>query len=169
MSYRPLSKKEAYVMSRPSLIEDGTYECTLLQHMNYNQDGKKIVDRNGEDMTRIKLKIWDHEGKERFIYTNLWWGENNKMSYRTRSFAESFQVLDMYELGELYDKFGDVIGMTGVCEIYTQKERPKNDGSKEIWPTKNDVRNFIEKEVISSKLINATVKNDDFHDDDVPF
>ena len=166
MNYRPLTNEQAQEMSRPQLIEDGEYQCELIEFSHTDKYLKPLLDRNSEPMTRIKLKIWDSQGKDRVIFTNLFWGANNKMSYRTRHFAESFEVLDMYEMGELYDKLGEVLNQTGHCEIYTQKPRPKNDGSDEMWPAKNEVRDFFVK--IKDKVDSSA--HDEFQpDSDIPF
>lgn len=164
MSYRPLNKQQAEEMARPPLIADGKYQCELLEFTHTDKTQKPLTDRNGEDMTRIKLKIWDQEGKERTIFTNLFWGENNKMSYRTRHFAESFKIVDLYDSGGLYERFGECLGAFGCCDIYTQKERAKNDGTNEVWPAKNDVRDFIE-----SNKSAPVVTSNDFDDSVIPF
>jgi len=162
MSYKPLTKEEAMMMSHPQLIEDGTYQCELVEFSHTDKYHNPLKDRNGEDMTRIKLKIWDINGKEKYVFTNLFWGNNNKMSYRTRHFAESFKAVEMYESGKLFDCFRELLGHTGHCEIYTQNARPKNDGSNDTWPAKNDVRDFI---VVAS----SNKKQEEFINDDVPF
>lgn len=168
MSYKPLTKQQANDMSRPPLIEDGIYSCMLLAFYHKDKNGQYLVDKSGGRMTRITLRVWDANGSEKTVYTNLFWGEDNKMSYRTRHFAESFKIVDKYENGDLYDKFSECIGLNGICEIYTQKERSKNDGTSEVWPAKNDVRTFIEKETSISAVSN---KNEDipFQDDELPF
>lgn len=143
MSYRPLSREEADQMKKPPLLDDGEYPCSLVEFHHTDKYHNTLRDSNGELMTRIKLKIYDIDGKERFIFTHLFWGENNKMAYRTRHFAESFGVLHKYENGSLYDDFNECLGSMGHCEIYTQKERPKNDGSNEKWAAKNDIRDFF--------------------------
>ncbi|HLX54260.1 MAG TPA: hypothetical protein VKR58_09980 [Aquella sp.] len=163
MSYRPLTKQEAKDMSNPPLIEDGEYPCELIEFSNVDKNHCPLTDSNGDMMTKIKLKIWDKEGRERSIFTNLFWSERNKMSYRTRNFAESFGVLELYEKGHMYTQFNKCMNKLGVCKIYTQKARAKNDGTDDMWPAKNDVRDFIEKEM------KAPVKIDDGFSDLVPF
>ena len=164
MSYKPLTKQQANEMARPPLIVDGQYQCELMEYHHTNKYNNVLKDKNNEDMTRIKLKIWDHEGRERFIFTNLFWGENNKMSYRTRHFAESFGMSELYDSGKMYDNFRECLNTCGHCEIYTQNARDKNDGSGEMWPAKNDIRDFIVRDTKTE-----TSKNNDQFNDEIPF
>lgn len=158
MTYNPLTKEEAHDMSQPKLIDEGKYQCELVEVHNTDRNGNTLLDRNGEKMTRIKLKVWDNDGRERFVYTNLFWGNNNKMAYRTRHFAESFRLVDLYEDRVLYDRLGDHLNNGGHCYIYIQNPKPKNDGTDAMWPAKNDVRDFV-----------ITATKTEFEDNDIPF
>lgn len=162
MKYRPLTEKEANEMSKPALLQDGQYQFMLIEYSHTDKYHNELVDRNNEPMTKIKLKIWDINGKETFIFTNLFWGSNNKMSYRTRNFANSVGFLESYEKGDFYENFGKCLESTGYCEIYTQKERPKNDGSGTSWPAKNEIKDFIKNNSINKK-------DKDQFDDEIPF
>jgi hypothetical protein len=163
MSYRPLTAQQAQEMSAPPLIENGKYQCELMEYSHTDKYNNPLKDSKGEPMTRIRLKIWDKEGRERSLFTNLFWGENNRMSYRTRHFAESFQVLDMYDLGELYEKFNSCLGNLGHCEVYIQQPRAKNDGSGDMWPAKNDIKDFFFEDYSGDKKIDPSMN------DDLPF
>jgi hypothetical protein len=164
MSYKPLTKQQANDMARPPLIDDGTYQFELLEFSNHDKYHNELKDKNGDAMTKVKLKIWDIQGKERLVFTNLFWGEQNRMSYRTRHFAESLGLLAFYESGEMFDKFGECLNKMGHCEIYTQKERAKNDGTGENWPAKNEVKDFVVVETATKQAAGQ-----DFYNDDVPF
>jgi hypothetical protein len=169
MSYKPLNKQQANEMSKPPLIPDGIYPFELIEYNHTDKYGQVLKDRNNENMTRIKVKIWDSEGKERIVFTNLYWGENNKMSYRTRYFAESLKKIELYESGGMYDKFVECLNHSGLCEIYTQKERPKNDGTGGVWDAKNDIRNFIEKETHIQEENKNNPSKEEFFDDMILF
>jgi hypothetical protein len=166
-SYKPLTPKEATDLMRPPLIDEGRYQFEVVEVHNTDQNHNPLVDKQGEPMTKLRLKIWDNEGRERSLYTYLFWGASHKMAYRTRYFAESIGMLDKYDSGVLLDEMTSCLSRTGIVEIYIQKERDKNDGSGDKWPAKNEVRNFI---VASEpeKTENAAGKKSDF-DDDVPF
>ena len=164
MNYKPLSKQQAIEMSRPPLIEDGVYQAILLEYMNVNREGHVLKDKDGDPMTRVKFKIWDKNGHERYISTNLFWGENNKMAYRTRHFAESFKVIEMYESGKLYEEMTKVVGLSGMCEIYKQKASVDKNGRE--WPEKNEIRDFSENVTRKPEKINST---SDFFNDSIPF
>lgn len=167
MSYTPLTKQQADDMARPPLIDDGTYQFQLLEYSHTGKNSEPLTDRNGDPMTKIKIKIWDHEGKERVLFTMLFWGEQNRMSFRTRHFADSIKMQESYEQGHLFDRFGECLNKTGYCEIYTQKPREKNDGSGEMWPAKNDIRDFVpENEVIKAE---PKKEIENFKDCEIPF
>jgi len=170
MSYTPLSKEQAKDMSKPPLIDDGIYPCELIEFTNHDKHGNKMCDKNRDPMTRIKLKIWDNAGKERTISTNIFWGSNNRMSYRTRHMADSFKVTELYESGQMYDQLNQCLHKQGYCEIYTQPERPKNDGTGGVWEEKNDVRDFLEEvNAPATKPAAAAPGVEPGFDDDVPF
>jgi|SRR6185503_1373864 len=167
MGYNPLSKEKADEMARPPLIDDGQYQFELMEFHNTDKYHNKLVDSKGGEMTRIKIKIWDHHNKERFVFTNLYWSDENKMAYRTRHFAETIDMLPLYEGGSLYDEMSQCLGKTGYCEIYTQKAKPKNDGTNEMWAPKNDVRDFIVADKVPEDA--KTMKADPTLNDDLPF
>lgn len=163
MSYKPLTSKQADDMAKPPLIEDGTYEFELLEFNHSDKDNKKLADSYGQPMTKICVKVWDIAGRERKVYTNLFWGEENKMSYRTRHFAESINMVSLYESGQMLDRFNQCLGRKGYCDIYIQKERPKNDGTNGVWPTKNDIKDF------KPIVLNSSKSLDQEFNDSIPF
>lgn len=171
MSYKPLSSKQADEMSHPPLIDDGRYQFEVMEIHNTDKYSNPLVDKSGAPMTKVRVKIWDNNSQERSLFTNLFWGEDNKMSYRTRHYAESIGKLDLYESGELLDRIHVTIGCTGVCEVYTQKGRDKNDGSGEKWHDKNDVRDFFVGGIGTTRAAAPVeaLKDDDFKDSDIPF
>lgn len=169
MSYKPLSSKQAEEMMRPPLIDDGRYQMEVVEVHTTDKYHNPLVDKSGAPMTKLRVKIWDHDGHERPVFTNLFWGEDNKMSYRTRHYAEAVGALDLYESGELLDRIHVTVGRAGVCEVYTQKGRDKNDGSGEKWPDKNEIRDFfvMENAPQAAAVTNGKPKAD--FDDDIPF
>lgn len=143
MQYMPLTEEQASEMIKPKLLDDGIYKFQLIEFNHNNKYGNQLLDKNGDPMTNIKLNVFCEGGKERFVFATLFWGSKNKMAYRTRHFSESIKILKLYESGKMMEKFSICLNLFGLCEIYTQKERPKNDGSGESWSAKNDVRDFI--------------------------
>lgn len=166
MSYKPLTKQQAENMARPPLIEDGTYQFEVMELHNVDKHNNPLIDKNREPMTKAVLKIWDMMGRERLVFTNIFWGEQNKMSYRTRLFAESIGAIDLYESGKMLENLKECLSKSGYCEVYTQKSRLKDDGSGESWPAKNEVGNFVAKPIARPQE-----KDDEapFFDDNVPF
>jgi hypothetical protein len=168
MTYKPLTHQQADEMMRPPLIDDGRYQFEVIEVHKSDKYHNPLVDKSGAPMTKLRLKIWDHNAHERPVFTNLFWGEENKMSYRTRHYAESVGALELYEKGDLLDRIQVTVGRTGVCEIYTQKGRDKNDGSGEKWPDKNEVRDFFVMENTAPVAKTDDKAKDDFSDD-IPF
>ncbi len=168
MTYKPLTSKQAEDMAKPPLIDDGRYQFEVVEIHTSDKYQNPLIDKTGAPMTKARLKIWDHNAHERPLFTNLFWGEDNKMSYRTRHYAESIGMLEQYENGTLLERIHTTIGRTGACEVYTQKGRDKNDGSGEKWNDKNEVRDFFvaENAIPAAKTDNKP--KDDFSDD-IPF
>lgn len=122
-----------------ALIADGKYQFEVMEVHDTDKYNTPLVDRSGNAMSKLKLKIWDNNGRERFVYTNLF--ADGKMVFRTRHYADSIGAIDLYE-AEKFDT-AETLGATGWCEVITRKGNPKNDGSGELWPDSNDVKDFI--------------------------
>lgn len=165
-SYKPLSEREASDMMRPPLIEDGRYQFEIVEVHSTDKHNNPMVDKSGAPMTKLRLKIWDKQSRERTLFTNLFWGADNGLAYRTRHFSESIGVLDLYDNGTLLDNIIRVLGRTGHCDVYVQKGRDKNDGTGEKWPDKNDIKDFVKTDK-AAPLQKAV--GDEFIDSDLPF
>ena len=165
MKYKKYSEQELKEMA---IIPEGTYQFETMEVHEVDKYGVLLQDRNGNDMAKLKLKIWDKEGRERTVYTNLF--GDGRMAFRTRHYADSIGEIESYE-DETFSLI-QTIGAVGYCEVIVRKARPKDDGSGESWPESNDVRDFVKKDdqqkyrgVTAAKPAPAH----DFASDDVPF
>lgn len=121
MRFKPLSDKELQALN---LIEAGTYDFEVLE-------AKDRQSKSGNEMIELKLKIWDNNGHERFVYDYLL----ESMSYKLKHFCECTGLLQKYEDGELRDVH--CVGKSGKLDLIIQKDKTGQYGDK------NSVKNYI--------------------------
>lgn len=148
-----------------ALIADGVYQFEVMEVHDVDKYGVKLCDKDGNDMSKLKLKIWDKNGRERVVFTNLF--SDGRMAFRTRHFADSIGMIEEYENDD-FDT-SDTLCRTGWCQIITRKGGIKNKETNEKWDDSNDVKDFIklaEQSVYANKA--APVANE-FFNDEIPF
>ena len=151
MRFKPQSEQEIQAMS---LIEAGTYPFEVLEA----EDTKS---KSGNEMIKVKLKLWDNAGRERVVFDYLL----EAMSYKLRHFCEATSLLDKYETGDL--QASSLIGRGGKLELETELGKAKPDGSGN-YPDKNRVADYVKSDGAVSKPV-AKAGEPDFIDDDLPF
>lgn len=118
------------------------------------------ISRNGNEMIKLELKIWDKRGKERIVYDYLL----ELMAFKFRNFCETTNLLDKYEKGEL--KAIDCKNKTGYVHVVIDPERPNPSGG--FYPIKNSVKDYACK--LKNNISNLQpLKIDDGLDQDIPF
>jgi len=122
-----------------NVMPDGIYIFQVLEVITTDKYNNQLQDKNGIDMAKLKLLVWDSENKERTIFTFLS-GDGN-FAYKLRHFAKSIgQVLE-YEAGTF--DIDNTVGMSGKASIVIKRGTIKTDGSGEMWADRNDVKDFI--------------------------
>lgn len=157
MKYTPFT--EAQIKSQ-NVIEEGVYMFEVVDVITTDKNNTPLRDKNGNDMAKLKLVIFDKNNKERVLYTFIS-GDNN-FAYKLRHFAESIGMIASYEDG-VFD-IEKTLGKSGKADIVIKKGTIKADGSGEMWPDRNDVKDFVVN-VAQSPL----QTNQDLINDEIPF
>lgn len=148
MKFDPLTEQE---INEISLVPDGAYQYQVTS-------AEDKISKASNAYLSLKLKIWDKDGKEHNILTNL------ALIKLLKHFCDVNKLQDQYKAGELTPHH--CLGMCGgKVIISTELEKPKPDGG--VYPAKNVVRDYIAKAVESN--LQPLKPNDDFADKDLPF
>jgi len=134
MRYTPYSETEIKSMN---VIDAGTYPFQVAD-VETTKNGHPMSDRNGNEMCKLKLTIWDSENRERIVYTYIT-GDDN-FAYKLRHFAKTIGMIKEYDNGTL--NMRETVGRQGTAEIVIKKGTLKTDGSGEMWADRNDVKDF---------------------------
>lgn len=153
MRYTPFSEED---VKATHIIEAGTYEFQVDEVITVNSYGHAMTDKNGNEMCKLKLLVNDADGNERVVYTYI--SGDDRFAYKLRHFAKTIGMLAQYEAGSL--QVTESVGRRGQAQIIIKKGTPKNDGSGDVWPDRNDVKDFVGEGTSSSSAI---------ADEDLPF
>lgn len=151
MRFKPQTEQEIQAMS---LIEAGTYPFEVLEA----EDTKS---KSGNEMIKVKLRIWDNMGRERMVFDYLL----EAMAFKLRHFCDATGLLDKYEAGSL--QASDLLSRNGKLELEVEVGKAKPDGSGN-YPDKNRVGDYVKSDGAVSKPV-AKAGEPDFIDDDLPF
>lgn len=144
MKFKPQSEDE---LNSFKLLDNGEYDFTVIHAENK-------VSRAGNEYIFLKLQVWDKDGKERLIFTNL------ALIKLLKHFCDVTGLQYKYNLGEIYAE--DCLNKIGLCQIGYEQGSQKPEGG--YYPDKNVVIDYI----VKTQKKNIANK-DDFHDDDIPF
>ncbi len=122
-------------------------------------DASDKISKTGNEMIELIVKVWDDNGKERFLYDYL----VEKMEYKLKHFCEYNGLHDKYDMGTLNAK--DCLRVSGKVEIGIQKGKPNPNGG--MYPDKNFVIDYVSKE--KSKENKKQISNNEDLNDDIPF
>lgn len=169
MRYTPYTEAEIQSMN---IMDEGTYPFQVLEVSTTDKMNQPMVDKNGNEMAKLKLLVWDKQNRERIIFTFIS-GDGN-FAYKLRHFARTLGMLADYDQGIF--NIHRTIGRNGTAEIVIKKGTMKQDGSGELWADRNDVKDFVgSPEVKAAPKIQAeetgaiTTTGTELLDDDVPF
>jgi hypothetical protein len=170
MRYTPYTEAQIQSMN---VMDEGIYSFQVLEVIVTDKHGRALQDKNGIDMAKIKLLVWDNDNRERFVYTFIS-GDGN-FAYKLRHYAQTLGMVMEYEDGH-FDILRTV-GKNGKASIMIKKGTMKNDGSGEMWADRNDVKDFIVDTIPRAPLHDAPpeqqaapqVSQTEELDDDVPF
>lgn len=146
MKLTPLSDQELEAMN---LIPKGDYQFEVVS-------AEDTTSKSGNDMIKLQLKVWDHEGRENTIYDYLL----EAMPKKLKHFAKHLGLIAKYEAGELLAD--DCIGKCGTLHLVIQEDKSGK------YAPKNSVGDYIQKkEFVSSK--SQPVTEEDLFNDEIPF
>ena len=165
MKYTPYTESEIQSMN---VMEEGIYVFQVMEVHTSDKNNLPMRDKNGNDLAKLKLMIWDKNNRERILYTFIS-GDGN-FAYKLRHFAKSIGKLEQYEEGIF--NIHETLGLSGKADVVIKKGTIKADGSGEMWPDRNDVKDFIAPDDSKSSKRkenqNLQVAADEL-DDDIPF
>ena len=117
--------------------------------------------------------VKDNEGRDRIVYTFIS-GDGN-FAYKLRHFCQTLDMIEDYEDGIF--NIMRTIGKFGKAFVIIKKGTSKADGSGEVWPDRNDIKDFIFEDKnlfkvhshVPETVLNKTESSLNQLDDDVPF
>jgi hypothetical protein len=136
MRYTPYT--EAQIQSL-NVMEPGVYTFQVLEAITTDNYNNQLKDKNGVDLAKLKLLVWDKDNRERTLYTYIS-GDGN-FAYKLRHFAKTIGMIQQYEDG-IFD-INQSIGKSGHADLVIKKGTLKTDGSGEMWADRNDVKDFV--------------------------
>lgn len=148
MRFTPKSDEELQMMN---LMHEGEYPFEVL-------DATPEVSKSNNEMIKLKLKVFDQEGREHVIFDYLL----EALSWKLKHFCKATGLLDDYEAGVL-DHL-KCIGKSGYVKIIIQKGNVNPSGGH--YADKNSVKDYIFAESENKPFPKPTT---DFKDDELPF
>ena len=164
MRYTPYTEAEIQSLH---VMEAGIYPFQVIEVITTDKNNNPLQDKNGNDMAKLKLLVWDKSDKERSLYTFIT-GDDN-FAYKLRHFAKSIGMVEDYEDGTF--NIHRAIGKSGLADIVIKKGTMKTDGSGEMWADRNDVKDFVLNQSTQPVQQSAPTQQDvpPHLDDDIPF
>lgn len=163
MKYTPYTEAQIQGMN---VMDEGIYPFQVIDVITTDKLNNPMVDRNGIEMAKLKLCVWDKDNKERTIFTYIS-GDGN-FAYKLRHYAHTLGMISDYEQG--FFNIHNTVGKSGTADIVIKKGTLKQDGSGELWADRNDVKDFVviktQEQVIAPPL---EVSQSGELDDDIPF
>lgn len=154
MRVTPKTEKEIEEMN---VWPKGTYDFEIVEST------EAVSKKTGNDMIRLKLRVFNAEGGYKFVDDYLL----DAIPHKLRHLSDLCGILDKYEAGGV--SAIDLVGKTGSLKMVIQKGNPKEDGSGEKYPDKNSVQDYVVQKSGESAPIPAPVNRDRELDDTVPF
>ncbi len=110
--------------------------------------------QSGNAMIRVKMKVWDSNGKSGFVDDFLMAGDSSFFIKKVKGFCETIGLLDKYNSGKL--SADDInSGLTGECFLIRK-------------PYKGELQNSIKNYIKKDKITGSPTTNTDLNDD-IPF
>jgi hypothetical protein len=153
MKFVPKTREELQQMN---LLPDGVYTFEVIESVN------TISKTSGNEMIKLTLKVWDHNGVERIITDYL----IEAYLFKLLSFCEATNLLEKYNSGILLDT--DCYGKIGKVYIVIKKGKPvPNDPEGKMYPDSNSIKEYIKQD--KSYESNKKQESDIPFDDELPF
>lgn len=149
MRFTPKTEQELQAMS---LVEPGQYPFEVVEALDQ-------VAKSGNEMIKLKLKIWDNAGRERVIFDYVL----EAMAFKLRHFCDATGLTQKYEAGEL--TASDCPGKSGKLDLALEPGKQKPEGG--YYSDKNSVKDYVKSEGVVAKPVEL---KDDFDTSaDLPF
>lgn len=107
MQFIPMTEEEINLLD---LIEPGIYQFLVMA-------GEDVISKNGNEMIKLTIKIWDKNGSERIVFDYLL----TQIPHKIRHFCTTTDQLHKYEQGTLSDR--DCKGKSGNLKLGIQKDK----------------------------------------------
>lgn len=141
MQFKPKTEKE---LAEANMIPDGDYAFEVL-----NAVAKPS--RAGNDMIELTLRIFVGESSRQLNDYLM-----EKVAYKLFHFCAYTGLQKQYDAGTLTAE--DCLGRSGFLSIGTQKGKPKDDGSGDVWPDRNSVKDYIRTPIKKADVVAPTGK-----------
>ncbi len=126
MRFIPLSEDELQVSS---LVPEGIYAYQVVK-------SEDAISKAGNEYIKLMLKIWDHDGKENLVFTNL------ALIKLLKHFCDLNGMQAEYDSGNIPPSLCS--GKSGGrVQIGIEEAKPRNDGTGAMYPAKNIVKDYI--------------------------
>lgn len=148
MKYLPLTEEE---IQKAGLLVDGSYSYQVIK-------AEEKISQAGNEYVAITLKVWDADGKEHLVYTNLALMKLLKHLCDVNNMQNEYLSGNIPAENFLYKSGGLV--MIGV-------EGEKPDGKGGMYKSKNIVKDYIV--APHGSTLKPLPEKDSFIDDALPF
>lgn len=122
---------EASQSTENQLAENGIYDFEIMV-------SKRTYSKAGNEMSKLKLRITDKNGKQYIVWDNLVFSDSTFCRRKIKHFCQSIGLIEECNRGELPAELG---GYSGKCEIGYQDKQPNDEGG--YYPAKNIVVDYI--------------------------
>lgn len=126
MKFKPKTEKE---LAEENMIAPGDYGFEVLNAVSKPS-------RAGNDMIELTLRVFVGESSRQL---NDWLLES--VAYKLFHFCAYTGLQKEYSAGTLTAE--DCLGKTGFLTVGIQKGKKKDDGSGDVWPDRNSVKDYI--------------------------
>lgn len=148
MKFDPLTEEQ---LQTQSLLPEGIYSYQVIK-------AQEKTSKAGNQYISLDLKVWDEEGREHTIYSNL------ALVKLIKHFCDVNGLEDAYQSGNICD-YDCNNRSGGKVVLAIEGEKPNPLGG--MYKAKNVVRDYVKDENRSSTVRAKTP--DEFINDDVPF
>lgn len=151
MKFTPMTDQELQVAA---LVPEGAYSYQVVK-------AEDKISQAGNEYISLTIKVWDDEGKEHSIFTNL------AFVKLLKHFSDVNDLQDLYQMGDIPAE--RCLGKSG-GKVLLGIEGEKPDGKGGMYRAKNIVKDYIN--LAGSKLMPirpVTQTADDFLNDALPF
>jgi len=153
MKFTPKTEKE---LAAEGLMAEGTYPLEVVKAAPKQSAA-------GNDMIVVTLRVFETADSGCLLDDYLM----EAVAYKLFHFCAYSGLTKQYEAGTL--TADDCVGKSGYVKVGIQKGKKKDDGSGEVWPDRNSVKDYVRQDTLKKAGVipaKAPAKDDG---EDVPF